>query len=82
MTEAELVHMEVRARGHRPTLVGEARGSHDDVPALVAEVRRLRGLVQAAEWGHGWQQAMCPWCGAERPCAHEPDCPAFPAEPR
>lgn len=45
---------------------------------LLAEVRRLRGLIQQAEWGSGYQErAQCPWCGAESPCAHEPSCAAF-----
>lgn len=67
--------------------IAHARG---DVPALVAEVRRLRGLVQSAEWKNcdgnvSGCSSACPWCEAEyvradgAVGAHEPTCPAFPS---
>lgn len=54
-----------------------------DVPALVAEVRRLQGLLLAAEWKGGdivcdACLAVCPWCEArEYRGEHAPTCPAF-----
>lgn len=54
-----------------------------DVRALIAEVRRLRGLIQQAQWAGGDGHAMevepvCPWCRMW-PDTHQPDCPAFGA---
>jgi hypothetical protein len=52
-----------------------------DVPALVAEVRRLRGLVKDAECDGAEPYAArycCPWCGKGSGSAqHAPECPAF-----
>ncbi len=50
-------------------------------PRLIAEVRRLRGLIDAAHW----VEDACPWCQApapprSRPYRHRPDCPAFGAD--
>lgn len=51
------------------------------VPALVAEVRRLQGLVKQAEWkgGDGYAYVViCPWCSARAVDEkHKPTCPAF-----
>lgn len=57
---------------------------------LVAEVRRLRGLLKRAEWAGyheclGGDEGVCPWCDVEKvmgpigqpPGQHEPSCPAF-----
>jgi len=54
---------------------------------LVAEVRRLRGLVKIAEWlgpDMGRKTYSCPWCEAcfapdEDRAYHDADCPAFAA---
>lgn len=64
-------------------------GARQDVPALLAEVRRLRELLQQAEWEV--EDASCPWChGTERAydsarrlnvdAGHAPTCPAFPLD--
>jgi hypothetical protein len=51
---------------------------------LRAEIGRLRGLIDEAEWG-GWGDDStqgyeeCPWCRQkERDGGHAADCPAFP----
>ncbi len=57
-------------------------------PSLIAEVRRLRGLIDAAEWAGQCQgDDCCPWCQGA-PCwynglgevggGHTADCQAFP----
>jgi hypothetical protein len=63
--------------------VMEKRWLPDDVPPLIAEVRRLQGLIEDAELTNGsWHE--CPWCGEwldaqeESGTGHKPDCPAFP----
>lgn len=48
---------------------------------LVAEVRRLQGLIKQAEW-EGYDQGWpcCPWCDAlafNADAVHKPTCPAF-----
>jgi hypothetical protein len=55
----------------------------DNVPPLIAEVRRLQGLIKQAEWAAGIDyphesesRGSCPWCGCERP--HAKFCQAFP----
>lgn len=54
-----------------------------DVPALVAEVRRLRELVKAAELNGCYPTEVrgnCPWCGyapGNHKRSHAPECPAF-----
>lgn len=49
--------------------------------SLVAEVRRLQGLVKAAEWastpGGRTNDAVCPWCEQWFDAGHAPDCAAF-----
>jgi hypothetical protein len=50
----------------------------EDVPALVAEVRRLRALVLHAEWEAGSQEVECPWCGCTKREGHF-KCRAFSA---
>ena len=84
MTEAELEQVEIRA--------ADAYGVSDcgrvlaeDVPALVAEVRRLRSVIQEAEWAADHQHAdgsidaVCPWCcEPEYTGCHASDCVAFP----
>ena len=57
-----------------------------EVPALLAEIERLRGLIKAAEWS-GYHETprgdegVCPWCDVEfytRPEGeHAIACPAF-----
>lgn len=55
----------------------------DLVAPLVAEVRRLRGLIKAAECQGAEQYAIhanCPWCGyapGNHKRSHAPECPAF-----
>jgi hypothetical protein len=60
-----------------------------DVRALVAEVRRLRGLIKKAEWYSGAggfeSEHGCPWCDSDGYYEsshvghgkHQEDCPAF-----
>lgn len=76
--------------GHDMAFIAHARA---DVPALVAEVRRLRELVARAEtWGNiedwetGYRRSLCPYCGGKcdndivpQYATHKPDCPAFSA---
>lgn len=53
--------------------------ARQDVPALVAEVRRLQGLVKQAEWFRDSDYGnVCPWCDAisSHP-NHSPTCVAF-----
>lgn len=54
--------------------------------ALVAEVRRLRGLVAKVEWAGALPDEFfrgCPWCGVEleqhpsNAKQHRAECPAF-----
>lgn len=76
MTEDELRGIEAWALG---------REGGQPVINLVAEVRRLKGLVMDAEWNGAaqWGYVACPWCESDRmPFAndrrvHRPDCPAF-----
>lgn len=59
-------------------------GAREDVPVLVAEVRRLRKTLSDVEWGgtvtygHGGDDmsisSACPSCGGERIGGHEPKC--------
>lgn len=53
--------------------------ARQDVPALVAEVRRLRELVEAAEWRGAvvGDQSTCPWCLMRPRQGHADNCPAF-----
>lgn len=50
-----------------------------DIPALVAEVRRLRRVIAAAEQNGDRPMAypICPWCQSEHPTRHLTDCEAF-----
>lgn len=54
-------------------------GARQDVPALVAEIRRLQWLVKHVEWTDAgrYEYLTCPWCFAEHPGPHKPTCPAF-----
>lgn len=55
---------------------GQARLA-EQVPTLVAEVRRLRGLIKKAEWSSREQTGCyCPWCDHYADGKHT-DCPAF-----
>lgn len=50
------------------------------VPALIEEIRRLRALVEKAEWAHTGSHeygdwCACPWCDGESD--HDTSCPAF-----
>lgn len=55
------------------------------VEALIAEVRRLRGLVERAETKGQFEHCStchnCPWCGYDATLdtkrRHAPECPAF-----
>lgn len=49
---------------------------------LVAEVRRLKGLVKVAEWSDyfevpGGDEGVCPWCQRMKHAGHAAGCPAF-----
>lgn len=59
---------------------GEGTRAHD-VRLLVAEVRRLRGLVKQAEFSNAYGDfnGTCRWCGKDPTLgnAHEDNCPAF-----
>ena len=49
--------------------------AREDVPALIAEVRRLRNVMECALWPEVNRGCVCPWCfGCEN---HSPDCMAF-----
>jgi len=54
--------------------------ARDDVPTLVAEVRRLRGLIAATGDRNGrlrnFGHDLCPWCHGSPPSEHV-ECPAF-----
>lgn len=54
-----------------------------DVPAMVDEIERLRGLVGRAETaGSCCSCGVCPWCGRD-PCdgpKHHDSCTAFASE--
>lgn len=78
MTDEELMAIEARVaeRERDATCCG-----YTDETRLVAEVRRLRGLVKRAEFGcvddYG---RFCPWCddgGDHEPERHAANCPAF-----
>lgn len=84
MTEDELGQIEARA-AESVAVVPPCEVEWQvatDVGVLVAEVRRLRGLVQAAEWLGPViaSRASCPWCLRRQPQGHADDCPAFPPE--
>lgn len=51
--------------------------SRTAVPALIAEVERLRGLVKAAEKGAVSRYENCPWCGSDSYMDGHLSCPAF-----
>lgn len=84
MTESELSAIEAEAAAHT--------GEHEDAclcnryRALVAEVRRLRGLINEAEWAGALPGASyrgCPWCTVElefhpsNQKPHDATCAAF-----
>lgn len=95
MTEQELLAIEIRAAATNPDrheedwqLSQAERASLGDVLPLVAEVRRLQGLIKQAEWsgsgaGQGQVWEECPWCRGlleaygDQPAGHTPTCPAF-----
>jgi hypothetical protein len=88
MTEAELKAIEARAADAQLMPGAWSGYANTDRKALLAEVRRLRGLVKAAEMvacrcGMIPEAPGCPWCAADsqwgesRFIAHDPDCPAF-----
>lgn len=72
----------------------EALGDCSNCMGLVAEVRRLRGLIKAAEWFAGVggydSESGCPWCESDGfyPSSklghgrHAADCPAFTPDGR
>lgn len=78
MSEDELKAIEAR---HKEAFdLGDMRLTHDtDVPELIAEVRRLRGLIKRAEWeGMCCGCNLCPWCGQRKgESPHTERCPAF-----
>jgi hypothetical protein len=105
MTEQQLAEIEAREWPSASCLCPAASGepcplAAEDcakrrygVPELVAEVRRLQGLVKAVEWRGGYdirvdEYDTCPWCYGEKATAarphaagHKPTCPAFGKEP-
>lgn len=88
MTEDELVQIERVAELGGDVWspgIGLARVHWEAMRALVAEVRRLRGLVNQAEWAAGYccqseTRYSCPWCDEDEGGVHAPTCPAFPPE--
>lgn len=55
----------------------EAYDGGDTVRDLVAEVRRLRGLIERVKTvDNDFGTLFCPWCGHGDP-QHRADCPAF-----
>jgi hypothetical protein len=56
----------------------------DAVPFLVAEIRRLRGLIKEAELAADTANiaCACPWCGSMVQEPHAADCPAFTEDGR
>lgn len=85
MRESELAAIEARANAANISFAIAAR---TDVPALVAEVRRLRGLIRRVEYrgssGSAYWYRACSWCSATssdgRDPPHDDDCPAFTPE--
>jgi hypothetical protein len=73
MTDQELLDIEA----HR--VLSPAEHDSSDYKALIAEVRRLRGLIREAEWAATCQgDSECPWCQAWAfQGEHRADCPAF-----
>lgn len=80
MTEAELKRIEDE---YVDPSMPEWRQIEADRDALVAEVRRLRGLVKSAETNGKNERSEdfnCPWCRYEIGAwkkVHAPECPAF-----
>lgn len=94
MTNEQLAEIEALAGAYfdpdpngewMPSASGLLAGS---VPGLIAEVRRLQGLIKQVEWsasaGHIGGEHACPWCRGNPECAvggqphgHKPTCPAF-----
>lgn len=94
MTEQELQAIEARAGEVMDALLATSRGASihiptvagllTDVPKLLTEVRRLRGLIDSVEWGGDDGLTLlvyCPWCHfgdyQSREKTHAPTCPAF-----
>lgn len=86
MTETELEEIEARLA---PDIENGGRAATDTVETLIAEVRRLRGLIKDAEWADtaAGEVESCPWCGGAAKGGkawglyegHKPGCPAFSA---
>lgn len=73
-TEDTLISEELR--GEDAQFIAHAR---TDVPALVAEVKRLRELLGEVEWSgapppDGPDALTCSWCGFTKSEGHAPDC--------
>ncbi len=76
MTPAELARIANYVEGDNPF------ANQDDMRALVAEVKRLRALIEEHETCNEAQQICCPWCGRGDVLTfpgHRADCPAFSA---
>lgn len=88
MTEAELEQLSEDSKNDRHIIVGS------DIRRLVNEIRRLRGLVKAAEkagtnalYSDDGEPLLvphnCPWCHyavGDWKRRHAPECPAFTEE--
>jgi len=78
MTDEELKRIEARQGKWLPD--GSAPWVND-VPALIAEVRRLRAVATKLNGYRVDQSIACPWCGADddrpNPEPHKPDCLGF-----
>jgi hypothetical protein len=46
--------------------------SRTNVPALIAEIRKLRAALQAVEYAD--MEGRCPWCASRAGQGHAPDC--------
>lgn len=99
MTEDELKQMEAYARDYDDRMVPACVHGREPIDRcdqcdgstvlnLVAEVRRLRGLIKSAEWESEWSQSIgggscCPWCDSGKGYhPHDVDCPAFTPDGR
>ena len=81
MTEQDLQAIEAR-RVDLDEFAGamglDERLLHQDVPALIAEVRRLQGVIKQVEWAASYDMtSYCLWCNEAEEKGHAPTCPAF-----
>ena len=80
MTEEELINLEVKA-SQGVMMIAHAKPdgyslNNSELIVLLAEVRRLRGLIKEAEHYTHSEPDRCPWCWAPPGVSHH-ECPAF-----